>query len=132
MGTSWTSSACRRAASHSLADNVPLDWDTVSDVLWYRHKDVLLLQGHRYRETQSPEQPTLLPFKPVCCITIIWVDLHSSSFEILGAQVVDVNYSNKGTRTGGIGSYSAMVVVGNFKACSALWTCLVSSVDRVG
>jgi len=32
-----------------------------------------------------------------------------------GAQVVDVNYSNKGTRTGGVGTFSSMVVVGNYR-----------------
>ena len=30
-------------------------------------------------------------------------------------QVVDVNRSNKGTRSGGIGRFSTMVVVGNYK-----------------
>ena len=30
-------------------------------------------------------------------------------------QVVDVNRSNKGTRSGGIGRFSTMVVVGNFQ-----------------
>jgi small subunit ribosomal protein S5 len=29
-------------------------------------------------------------------------------------QVIDVNRSNKGTRSGGIATFSAMVVVGNF------------------
>ena len=33
---------------------------------------------------------------------------------ISGAQVIDVNVTNKGTRAGGIQSFTAMVVVGNY------------------
>ena len=33
---------------------------------------------------------------------------------IWGAQVIDVNVTNKGTRAGGIQSFTAMVVVGNY------------------
>ena len=33
-------------------------------------------------------------------------------------QVVDVNRSNKGTRSGGIGRFSTMVVVGNYNVRS--------------
>jgi hypothetical protein len=34
-------------------------------------------------------------------------------------QVVDVNRSNKGTRSGGIGRFSTMVVIGNFAVRSS-------------
>ena len=39
-----------------------------------------------------------------------------------GEQVVDVNRSNKGTRSGGIATFSAMVVIGNFAVRHHAWS----------
>ena len=44
---------------------------------------------------------------------IAWLTFHD-------VQVVDVNRSNKGTRSGGIGRFSTMVVVGNFQVHTML------------
>ena len=50
------------------------------------------------------------------CMSLKWQKSAFHSYQGHAAmQVVDVNRSNKGTRSGGIGRFSTMVVVGNYK-----------------
>lgn len=58
----------------------------------------------------------LLTPEPTCSIFSAHLGMPPTC---VAAQVVDVNYSNKGTRTGGVGTFSAMVVVGNYRVRQA-------------